>query len=35
MHVPYPLLWDWEHVDHDEDADELESLAELPARFRS
>jgi putative hydrolase of the HAD superfamily len=34
MHIPYPLLWEQEHVDHDEDVDELESLRALPARLR-
>lgn len=34
VHIPYPLLWDHEHVDHDEDLDELASIAELPARLR-
>jgi putative hydrolase of the HAD superfamily len=34
VHIPYPLLWGWEHVDHDEDVDELTSIAELPARLR-
>ena len=23
VHIPYPLLWEHEHVDHDEDLDEL------------
>jgi putative hydrolase of the HAD superfamily len=33
VHVPYPLLWDLEHVDHDHDAHfaELASLSDLPA----
>lgn len=31
VHVPYHLLWDLEHVDHDELFTELASLAELPA----
>ena len=35
FHVPYPLLWEHEHVDHDEDLDELTSIAELPARLRA
>lgn len=30
VHVPYHLLWDLEHVDHDELFTELSSLAELP-----
>ena len=34
VHIPYPLLWGWEHVDHDEDVDELTSIADLPARLR-
>lgn len=34
VHIPYPLLWEWEHVDHDEDVDELGSIADLPARLR-
>ena len=34
MHIPYPLLWEQEHVDHDEDVDELESISALPARLR-
>jgi len=33
VHIPYPLLWEHEHVDHDEDLDELASIAELPARL--
>jgi putative hydrolase of the HAD superfamily len=35
VHIPYPLLWEYEHVDHDEELDELESIAELPARIRA
>lgn len=31
VHVPYPLLWDLEHVDHDEQFAELASLTDLPA----
>ena len=31
VHVPYPLLWELEHVDHDEHFVELESITELPA----
>ena len=31
VHIPYPLSWEHEHVDHDEDVDELASIAELPA----
>jgi putative hydrolase of the HAD superfamily len=34
MHIPYPLLWEQEHIDHDEDVDELESIRALPARLR-
>ncbi len=30
VHVPYPLLWELEHVDHDELVTELASLADLP-----
>jgi putative hydrolase of the HAD superfamily len=30
VHVPYHLLWELEHVDHDEKFTELASLAELP-----
>jgi putative hydrolase of the HAD superfamily len=30
VHVPYPLLWDLEHVEHDEQFAELASLADLP-----
>ena len=30
VHVPYHLLWDLEHVDHDELFTELSSLADLP-----
>ncbi len=30
VHVPYPILWDLEHVDHDEHFVELKSLADLP-----
>jgi putative hydrolase of the HAD superfamily len=30
VHVPYPLLWELEHIDHDEDVIELASLADLP-----
>jgi len=35
VHVPYPYLWEHEHVDHDEELDELTALAELPARLRA
>lgn len=31
VHVPYHLLWELEHVDHDEHVTELASLADLPA----
>jgi putative hydrolase of the HAD superfamily len=31
VHVPYHLLWELEHVEHDELFVELSSLAELPA----
>lgn len=31
VHVPYPILWDLEHIEHDEHFVELESLADLPA----
>lgn len=34
VHIPYPLLWEQEHVEHDEDVDELESISALPARLR-
>jgi putative hydrolase of the HAD superfamily len=34
MHIPYPLLWEHEHIDHDEDVEELESISALPARLR-
>jgi putative hydrolase of the HAD superfamily len=30
VHVPYHLLWDLEHVDHDEKFTELSSLDQLP-----
>jgi putative hydrolase of the HAD superfamily len=30
VHVPYPLLWELEHVDHDEHFVELASITELP-----
>ena len=35
VHIPYPLLWEHEHVDHDEDLDELSSIKELPAALRA
>jgi putative hydrolase of the HAD superfamily len=31
VHIPYPILWDLERVDHDQHFVELKSLAELPA----
>ena len=31
VHIPYPLLWELEHVEHDEHFAELGSIAELPA----
>ena len=31
VHVPYQLLWEHEHVDHDEDVVELASIASCPA----
>ena len=34
VHIPYPLLWEHEHIDHDEDVDELASINELPGRIR-
>jgi putative hydrolase of the HAD superfamily len=34
VHIPYPLLWEHEHVDHDEDLDELAAISELPAALR-
>jgi putative hydrolase of the HAD superfamily len=34
VHIPYPLLWEHEHVDHDEDVDELAAIKELPNRIR-
>jgi putative hydrolase of the HAD superfamily len=34
VHIPYPLLWEHEHVDHDEDLAELSSITELPAWLR-
>ena len=34
MHVPYHLLWELEHIEHDEQFTELASLAELPAWLR-
>ncbi len=30
VHIPYPILWDLEHVDHDQHFVELASLADLP-----
>ena len=34
VHIPYPLLWEHEHVDHDEDLDELAAIRDLPAALR-
>jgi putative hydrolase of the HAD superfamily len=34
VHIPYPLLWEHEHVDHDEDLAELSSITELPTWLR-
>jgi putative hydrolase of the HAD superfamily len=34
VHIPYPLLWEHEHVEHDEDVDELASIKALPGRLR-
>lgn len=31
VHVPYHLLWELEHVDHDEHFADLESIAQLPS----
>jgi putative hydrolase of the HAD superfamily len=31
VHVPYPILWDLERVEHDENFIELASIADLPA----
>jgi putative hydrolase of the HAD superfamily len=35
VHIPYPLLWEHEHVDHDEDLEELDAIRELPAAVRA
>ena len=35
VHIPYPLLWEHEHVDHDEDLDELAAIRDLPAALRA
>jgi putative hydrolase of the HAD superfamily len=35
VHIPYPLLWEHEHVDHDVDLDELASIKELPSALRA
>ena len=35
VHIPYPLLWEHEHVDHDEDLDELAAIRDLPAALRT
>jgi putative hydrolase of the HAD superfamily len=29
VHIPYPLLWELEHVEHDEHFAELESISQL------
>jgi len=34
VHIPYPLLWEHEHVEHDEDVAELSSITELPPWVR-
>jgi putative hydrolase of the HAD superfamily len=31
VHVPYELLWELEHIEHDEQLTELTRLGELPA----
>ena len=31
VHIPYPILWELERVEHDENFVELGSLADLPA----
>jgi putative hydrolase of the HAD superfamily len=31
VHVPYPLLWELEHVEHNEHFAELANIADLPA----
>ncbi len=31
VHIPYPILWDLEHVEYDKNFVELDSLADLPA----
>ncbi len=35
VHIPYPLLGEHEHIDHDEDLDELAAINELPAALRA
>lgn len=35
IHVPYPLLWELEHVDHDEHVIELASITDVPAWLRA
>jgi putative hydrolase of the HAD superfamily len=35
VHVPYPLLWELEHIDHDEHLVELTSITELPGWLRA
>ena len=31
VHIPYELLWELEHIDHDEQLTELKTIADLPA----
>ena len=31
VHIPYELLWELEHIDHDEQLTELKTIAEFPA----
>jgi len=31
VHIPYELLWELEHIDHDQQLTELKRLADLPA----
>jgi putative hydrolase of the HAD superfamily len=31
VHIPYPILWELEHVEHDQHVVELASIADLPA----
>lgn len=35
VHIPYPLLWEHEQIEHDEELDELQSIRELPVRIRA